>query len=388
MNNFVLNIPTKVYFGKEQMNELHSIIAAYGKKVLLVYGGGSIKANGIYDVVIKQLANCEVFELKGVNPNPRIESVREGTRLCKEHTIDVILAVGGGSCIDCSKAIAAATYSERDPWDIILDASVVEKALPIVSVLTLSATGSEMNSSGVISNLEQNLKLGFSNTLLYPKVSILDPTNTYSVPTIQTAAGTADILSHLYEIYFNETQGAFVQEEMAHAYMKTCIKYAPIALKQPDHYEARANLMWAATLSLNGLVASGFGKSWSCHPMEHVLSAYYDITHGVGLAIITPRWMRYILNDKTLSRFVLYGKEVWNVDATLSDMEIAEKGIALTEQFLFETLGLPKTLGEVGIDDSKLEEMAQSAVDSKGGAINGFMRLEKEDVLEIFKMSL
>ncbi|NBK96994.1 MAG: iron-containing alcohol dehydrogenase [Erysipelotrichia bacterium] len=386
MNNFIFNIPTKIYFGKKQMDHLHTIVHDLGHRVLLVYGGGSIKANGIYDEVSKQLKDCEVYELANVNPNPRIESVREGVRLCKEHDIEVILAVGGGSCIDCSKAIAASAFSEKDAWEIVLDASKVEKALPIVSVLTLSATGSEMNSSGVISNLKENLKLGFSNPLLYPKVSILDPENTYTVPARQTAAGTADILSHLFEIYFNETQGAFVQEELAHSLMKTCLKYGPIALNEPTNYEARANLMWAATLSLNGLVASGFGKSWSTHPMEHVLSAYYDITHGVGLAILTPSWMRYILDETTLSRFKLFAIEVMKVDPTLDDLTIANEGINRLEKFFAESLKLPAKLSEVGIDESQFAQMAQSAVDSKGGFINGFKRLEKEDVVNIYKM--
>lgn len=386
MNNFILNIPTKVYFGAKQMEELHHMISDYGKKVLLVYGGGSIKRNGIYDTVMEQLKDCEVYELANVDPNPRVESVRAGVNLCKQHQIDVILAVGGGSCIDCSKAISASAYSELDAWEIVLDASKAEKTIPIITILTISATGSEMNCTGVISNLEQNLKLGFSNPKLYPKISILDPCNTFSVPAIQTAAGTADILSHLFEIYFNKTEGAYVQEQLAHSFMKTCFKYGPIALKEPDNYEARANLMWASSLSLNGLVASGFGKSWSCHPMEHVLSAYYDITHGVGLAILTPSWMRYILDESTVTRFKLYGIEVWGIDASLDDFEIANKAIDATEKFFTKDMKLPATLHEVGIDESKFEEMAQSAVDSKGGKIDGFKCLMKEDVVNIYNM--
>ena len=388
MKNFELSIPTKVYFGKGQMQSLHEIVATYGQRVLLVYGSGSIKKNGIYDIVCEQLKNYEVYELKDVNPNPRLESVEAGAKLCKEHNIDVIVSVGGGSCIDCSKAIAGAAFYEGSAWDLVLDATKIKKALPIVTILTLSATGSEMNCSGVITNWQENLKLGFANSLLYPAVSILDPENTYTVPTIQTAAGTADILSHLYETYFNHVEGAYVQEQLAHSFMKACIKYGKQAMEEPNNYEARSNLMWAATLSLNGLVGAGFGKSWSCHPMEHVLSAYYDITHGVGLAILTPRWMRYILDDTTVSRFALYGKEVWGINENLEIYEIANRAIDKTEDFLFTQLQLPRTLKEVGIDESKLEEMAQSAVDSKGGIINGFKPLKKEDVHAIFKMCL
>ncbi len=386
MINFELSMPTKICFGKGQMNALHDIIATYGTKVLLVYGGGSIKRNGIYDCVCEQLKDCEVYELANVNPNPRLESVQAGAQLCKQHQIDVILSVGGGSCIDCSKAIAGAAFYDGDAWDLVLDAKKISKALPIVTILTLSATGSEMNCSGVITNWQENLKLGFANPLLYPKVSILDPENTYSVPSIQTAAGTADILSHLFETYFNHVEGAFVQEQLAHSFMKTCIKYGVVAMEEPTNYEARANLMWAATLSLNGLVGAGFGKSWSCHPMEHVLSAYYDITHGVGLAILTPRWLRYILDDTTVARIALYGMEVWGINENYDIYTIANQAIDKTEEFLFDQLKLPRTLQEVGIDDSKLEEMAQSAVDSKGGVINGFKPLKMEDVLAIYKM--
>lgn len=388
MKNFALSMPTKIYFGKGQMDELQNIISVYGKNVLLVYGGGSIQKTGIYDCVKAQLQSFNVYELGGVNPNPRLESVMEGAKLCKQYAIDVVLSVGGGSCIDCSKAIAAAAYYDGNPWDLVLDATKIKKALPIVTILTLAATGSEMNCSGVISNWEENLKLGFANPLLYPKVSILDPENTYSVPTMQTAAGTADILSHLFETYFNHVEGAYVQEQLAHSFMKTCIKYGVKAMEEPTNYEARANLMWAATLSLNGLVGSGFGKSWSCHPMEHVLSAYYDITHGVGLAILTPRWMRYILDDETVSRFALYGKEVWGINENLPIYEIANRAIDLTEQFLFEDLKLPRTLNEVGIDDTQLAIMAQSAVDSKGGVIRGFKPLHQSDVLAIYRMCL
>lgn len=388
MKSFNYHVPTNVYFGKGQIQKLSEILKSYGNRVLMVYGGGSIKKNGVYEDVYANLSGFDVMELSGVDPNPRIESVREGVRLCKEHNIDVILSVGGGSCIDCSKAIAAARYYEGDAWDIVLDASKIEKALPIVTVLTLSATGSEMNASAVISNWETNQKLGFASPFVYPKASILDPCYTFTVSKKQTASGTADILSHLFEAYFNETEGAFVQQEVAHSLMRTCFTYGEKAYRHPEDYEARANLMWAASLALNGLVGSGFGGSWSCHPMEHTLSAYYDITHGVGLAILTPKWMRYILNDKTVSRFALYGINVWGIDASLNPYEIANQAIDATERYFHENLEIPATLTAVGIDESKLEVMAQGAVDSKGGVIKGFVRLEKEDVLNIYKMCL
>lgn len=388
MKAFNYYVPTRIYFGEGKAKELPNILSEYGKKVLLVYGGGSIKKNGIYDEVCKYLKDFEIYELSGVDPNPRMESVRKGVELCRKHHIDVILPVGGGSCIDCSKAIAAGVYYNGDVWEIVKGKGSVEKALPIVTVLTLSATGSEMNSGAVITNWDTNEKLSLGSVHLFPKASILDPTYTYSVPKKQTAAGSADILSHLFEIYFNHTKGAMVQEELAHGLMRTVIHYGEKAYHEPENYEARANLMWSASLALNSLVGNGFGGSWSCHPMEHVLSAYYDVTHGEGLAILTPAWMRYILNDDTLSRFVLYGTHVWGIDASLDAYEIANKAIDLTQDYLVNHLHLPKTLKEIGIDDTKLEIMAQDAVDSKGGVINGFMRLEKDDVLAIYKSCL
>ena len=385
MNNFTFANPVAIHFGKGQIEKLCDILKGYGNKVLLVYGGGSIKKNGLYDAVMKELEGFEVTELSGVNPNPRIESVREGVKLCREHNIDVILAVGGGSTIDCSKAIAGATFYDGDAWDIVKNASLITKALPIVDVLTIAATGSEMNNSGVITNFETNEKLGFGNALLYPKASILDPEYTYSVPKHQTAAGVADIMSHTFEQYFNATEGGFFPRELCHSVLKTCIKYGPIAYNDPTNYEARANLMWAATIGLNGLIGCGIGKSWSCHPMEHALSAYFDVTHGTGLAVLTPSWMRYILNEETVVRFVDYGVGVWGIDPNKDKFEIAKEAIDKTADFLFNTMEIPSTLHEIGIT-SKFDEMAQEAVDSKGGKIKGYKPLEKEDVLNIFEL--
>lgn len=385
MDNFVFHNPTSIYFGKGQIKVLDSVLAKYGKKVLLVYGGGSIKKYGLYDKVMDQLKDFEVYELSGVNPNPRIESVREGVKICRDKEIDVLLAVGGGSCIDCSKAISAAVHYEKDPWDIVMDATKIKEVLPIVDILTIAATGSEMNGTAVITNFATNEKRGFGSDKLYPKASILDPENTFTLPAHQSAAGVADIMSHTFEQYFNVTQGAYLPRELAHGILKTCILYGPIVLKEPENYEARANIMWAATLALNGLLACGIGKSWSCHPMEHALSAYFDVTHGTGLAVITPKWMRYILDDTTVDCFAQYGVGVWGIDATLDAYTIAKEAIAKTETFLFEAMQIPSTLHEIGID-GKFEAMAQEAVDSKGGAIKGFKTLLKEDVVKIFEM--
>ena len=386
MQNFIFHAYTKMLFGKDQIEQLPEVMDAYGKTVLLVYGGGSIKKNGIYDKVYSLLKNWNIIELSGVEPNPRITTVREGVRLCKEHNVDVILAVGGGSTIDCSKVIAAGAYYDKDPWDLVLDGSLIKEVLPIVTILTLAATGSEMNKNAVISNLETNEKFGTSSRLMIPQVSILDPTYLYTLPAIQTAAGTADIMSHIFEAYFSREKDAFIQDRFSEGILKACIKYCKIALQEPDNYEARANLMWASSMALNGLTGSGKEHSWTCHPIEHELSAFYDITHVVGLAIVTPRWMRYILNQDTVDQFVTYCHNVWDLPMEEDKFAMANKAIDKTEEF-FKEIGIPMTLREVGIDDSKIDIMAEKAV-KFGGLENAYVSLTKEDVINILKNCL
>ncbi len=386
MLNFHYNIPTEIYFGKGQICNLGVNLKKISDKVLLVYGGGSIKKIGLYDKVVKQLKENGItfFELPGVEPNPRIESVRKGIRLVRTNHITAVLAVGGGSTIDCAKVIASGACYDGDPWDLVVDESKITKALPVVSVLTLSATGSEMDGFAVISDLQKNEKWGTGNDITRPVFSILDPEYTYSVSRGQTAAGTADIMSHTFENYFNQEKGAFLQARFCEGILKTCIKYAPIALKNPENYEARANLMWSSSMAINGIVSYGEGTAWSVHPMEHELSAFYDITHGVGLAILTPYWMEYVLNEETLWRFAEYGKNVWGLTGE-DDMQIAKEAIEKTREF-FISLGLPSTLSEIGISDKHFDVMAQKAAD--GGLAYGFVPLEKEDVKKIFYLAL
>lgn len=385
MNNFRYNAYTDIRFGKNQIECLPELIAPYGKKVLMVYGGGSIKKNGIYDKVKSLLSDYEIFELSGVEPNPKISSVREGTSICKKNNIDVVLAVGGGSTIDASKVIAAGFYYEGDPWELVTDASKIGRVLPVVTVLTLAATGSEMNKNAVISNMETNEKLGTASRDFIPKASVCDPSYLFSLPARQTAAGCADIMSHVFEQYFQPDTQSYISDRFAEGILGACIKYCPVALREPDNYDARANLMWASTMALNGLISSGKGGAWTCHPIEHELSAYYDITHGVGLAIITPRWMRYILNDSTVDKFCEYAKNVWNI--TESDKyRCANTAIDATEEF-FVKCGIPMTLTEVGIDASKFEIMAEKAV-RFGNLANAYVPLSCEDVVNILKASL
>ncbi len=386
MNNFVFHAPTKMYFGKGQIENLPEILKEYGENVLITYGGGSIKKNGIYDKVCELLKDFNISELSGIEPNPRIGTVRKGIEICRENNIDVILAVGGGSTIDCSKAIGAGVFYEGDAWDLVKEPQKIGKVLPIVTVLTIAATGSEMNKTAVISNPETNEKLATKAKKMAPRASILDPEYTYTLPAIQTAAGTADIMSHVIENYFKR-ESAYLQDQISEGILKTCIKYCKTALQNPTDYEARSNLMWASSLALNGLCGRGKDDEvWSCHPIEHELSAFYDITHGVGLAILTPRWMRYILSEKTVDKFVDYAVNVWGFEKSDDKFDLANKGIDSTERF-FAECGIPMNLGKLGIDDSLLEKMSHAVIAHRDLS-NAYVPLNEEDVLNILKMCL
>jgi len=387
MKNFTYSIPTVVHFGKGQIGKLGGEIAARAHKVLVVYGGGSVKRSGVYDAAIGQLKACNISweELPGVEPNPRIGTAREGVRLCREHGLDGVLALGGGSVIDCAKCVAAGALYDGDPWDFSGKKLSPERALPIFTVLTMAATGSEMDNIAVMSNPETNEKESFSSPCCYPAVSILDPTYTYTLPAFQTAAGTADIMSHTFENYFSPIETSYLADSMAEAILRSCVKYGPKAIETPDDYEARANLMWNAAWAINGFLEMGKPVAWSVHRMEHELSAFYDLTHGVGLAILTPNWMRYVLSEKTEGRFARYGAEVWGLDRSLPDRELAEDAIQKTREF-FTSLGLPATLSEVGIGPEHFEEMARKARTS--GFDKTFVPLTAEDIVNIYKMSL
>jgi hypothetical protein len=390
MNDFIYDIPVRIYFGRDQLKNLGAELKKHGTRVLMTYGGGSIKRIGLYDRVVKEIkeAGLQLFELSGIEPNPRIDSVRRGAQMCKEHDIDVLLAVGGGSTIDATKFMAAGACVDHDPWDF-LDLgkrAPIEQALPIVSILTLSATGSEMDSGGVISNPETKDKLGRQAPALLPKASFLDPTNTFSVSPYQTACGAADMMSHIFEVYFNMTPDLYMLDCFMEGLLKTIIRYAPIAMREPDNYEARANLMWASSWAINGFINGGKQKAWSCHPMEHELSAIYDITHGLGLAILTPRWMEYCLDETTVSKYVQFGVNVFGIDPTLQPMEIAHEAIQRLSDFFFNTLQLKRTFPEVGIDETHFATMARKSV--QGGTLPGFKPLQQHDVEAIFKMCM
>ncbi len=391
MKGFVFQNETKIYFGENQLNNLADEIKIYGNRVLFCYGGGSIKKIGLYDKVMSELKNngIEVFELAGIEPNPRHTTVNKGADICKAEKIDLVLAVGGGSTIDCAKAVAAAAYYDGDAWDLVIHKSEVTNALPIISILTLSATGSEMDAWSVISNMDTHEKYGFSHKSMLPKVSFLDPSNTYSVSAYQTASGSADILSHIFDSKYFTLQNKFdMIDGVMETLIKTVIKYAPIAIKEPTNYEARANLMWTSSWALNGFINCGINHATSCHAMEHELSAYYDITHGHGLAILTPRWLEYVLNEKTAPVIYKFGRNCFNVENSLSDIEGAKKSIEALSNFFFKELGLASTLTELNIDETYFRAMAKNACKAKGGVIHGFVDLTPEDVENIYKMCL
>ena len=381
MVNFDYMTPTRLIFGKDSIEKLPEVMNQFGPKILLTYGGGSIKKIGLYDKVKELLAGREIIELSGIQPNPKYDpSVLEGVRLCKENKVDVILAVGGGSVLDCSKAIAAGAKYDGDPWNLISYKVKAQAALPIVDVLTLAATGSEYDPGGVISRTETNDKIGYVDPLLYPAVSILDPTYTFTVSKKQTAAGCADAMNHIIEQYFCE-ESSLLADGFMEAGLKSLMVNARKCLENPENYTARAEMMLACTYAL-GSSASG----WPCHGIEHALSAYYDITHGEGLAIITPRWMKHILNERTLHRFVKYGVNVFGIDANLPETEIAEKAIDATYKF-FESIGIPMHLKDVGIDESRIGEMAHHIAVNEG-LENAWAPLTEQDITKILTASL
>ena len=387
MQNFDYMTPTRLIFGKESIVKLPSIMAQFGKRILLTYGGGSIKKIGLYDRVKELLKGYEIIELSGIQPNPKYDpSVLDGVRLCKENNIDVILAVGGGSVLDCSKAIAAGACYDGDPWDLITYKVKAQKALPIVDILTLAATGSEYDTFGVISRTETNDKIGYGDPLLYPVCSILDPVYTFSVSKKQTAAGCADAMNHTMEQYFT-ADTTLLNDGFCESMLKSLMANVRKCLDNPEDYTARAEFMLCCTYGCNGILSLGNSPSgWPCHGIEHALSAYYDITHGEGLAIITPRWMRHILSERTLPRFVKYGINVFGIDATLPQQEIAEKAIDATYHF-FESINIPMHLREVGIDDSRIDEMAHHIAVNEG-LENAYAPLTEQDIKEILMASL
>lgn len=387
MQNFDYMTPTRLIFGRDAIAKLPEVMTQFGKKILLTYGGGSIKKIGLYQKVLEMLKGYDIVELPGIQPNPKYDpSVLDGVRLCKEHNVDVILSVGGGSVLDCSKAIAAGAKYDGDPWDLISYKVKAKAALPIVDILTLAATGSEYDCGGVISRTETNDKIGYIDPLLFPVVSILDPVYTFTVSKKQTAAGIADAMNHTIEQYFVE-DSTLLNDGFCESMLRSLMTNGRKCLENPEDYTARAEMMLACTYGCNGILALGNSYSgWPCHGIEHALSAYYDITHGEGLAIITPRWMRHILSERTMDRFVKYGINVFGIDPTLPKQEIAGKAIDATYEF-FKSINIPMHLREVGIDDSRIDEMAHHIAVNEG-LDKAYAPLTEHDIKEILLESL
>ena len=385
INDFVFENTTKIYFGKDQLKNLPAEIKKYGTRVMLNYGGGSIKKIGLFDKVKSVLESngITVFEFGGIEPNPRHTTVNKGVKFARENNIEVLLAVGGGSTIDATKAMAAAYYYEGDAWDLVCQKALVTKALPIFTILTIAATGSEMDCGGVISNMDTKEKLGLVHPLLQPKVSFLNPENTFTVNAYQTACGSADIIAHILDIcYFAKSQKMEMLDMIMESVLKTVVKYGPIAIKEPNNYNARANLMWAASWALNGFLIAGRGQAPTCHMIEHELSAFYDITHGHGLAILMPRWLEYILDNSTEADIKKFGVNVFGLPVN----SMAKDAIAAFKKFLFEDLGLKPTLTDLNIDKTHFKEMAKHSC--FGEVMHGYKDLTPQDVEKILEMCL
>jgi len=385
MNDFRFYNPVRIHFGKDAMEHLPEELACVGKKILLVYGGGSIQKSGLYDRVTAMLksAGKEVFELSGVMPNPRTEKVYEGIELCKKYGIDFILAVGGGSVIDCSKAIAVGARTDRDFWQaFFVNWENADDAIPLGTILTIPATGSEMDRDAVVTNWATGEKNSYANDVMYPKFSILDPTLTYTLPKNQMVNGIVDTLSHIWELYFSEPDTPSVTDDLAEALMRSVISAARTALNDPMDYVARANIMWASTFALCGMLNNGKKTDWASHNMEHPLSAVFDVAHGAGLAVVHPNYMKYFCQYAP-ERYARYAVNVWGVDpAGKTTLEVAQEGVQRTRDF-FHEIGAPATLAELGIPESAIDDLA-ARTDLSCWA---YKEMTREDVTAILHMA-
>ncbi len=375
--------PTKIYFGKSALDNLSGELANYGEKVLLVYGKNSIKKSGLYDKIIGILSGAgkKVTELSGIKSNPSYAQLLKGAELVRENNIDLILAVGGGSVIDCSKGISVSAYCEGDPWQRywVNFEDVDNKIVPVGSVLTMAGTGSEMNGGSVITNEDKMIKNGrVFPADVYPKFSILDPEYTYTVPEYQMVSGVFDTMSHLMEQYFSGDDDN-TTDYIIEGVMRSLINSARAALKDREDYEARSNIMWCATIGLNTLTGVSKEQDWEVHMIEHQIGAYTDCAHGAGLAVVSTPYYKYICRDG-LDKFVRFAENVWGIDtAGMAKEDAALAGINSLTEFIKE-LGLPLTLRELGATEDMLPKIAESTI--PGG---GYKKLNAEDILEILK---
>jgi len=386
MKDFTFYNPTKIIFGKDADEHIGTETAMLGSRILLHYGSGSIKKNGVYDTVVKSLADSgvEYVELGGVKPNPRLSLVREGIELCRKENIDGILAVGGGSVIDSAKAIAAGVPYDGDVWDFFSTPAVPQEMLPIGVVLTIPAAGSESSNGAVVTSEEKKAKFDFNAEIARPVFAVMNPEYTFTLPDYQTACGAVDIMAHVLERYFTREQHVAMSDRLCESVLRTIVEQTPLVLSSPENYDARAEIMWAGTLAHNDLLGRGRVEDWSSHQIEHEVSAQYDVAHGAGLAVIFPAWMKYVYRED-IDRFVQFAVRVWGVPYTAGEEErIALEGIRRFEQFL-SSIGMPIRLKGLGITDNRYDVMSAQA--TRKGPLGGFRKLTKEDVAAVLKLA-
>jgi hypothetical protein len=386
VNNFVFHNPTKILFGKGTITEIGKEIRDRGiRKVLFLYGGGSIKKNGVYDTIIKSLKDNSVewVEVSGVVPNPVLSKVHEGVEVAKREKVEAVLAVGGGSVADSGKAIAAGFYYDGDIWDAYVGKYNITKALPLFVVLTLSATGSEMNGNSVITNEKTKQKFAIRNAV-YPTVSIIDPSVQFSLPKQQVAYGAVDIITHVLENYFDHTRDTEIQDRISESLVKTVINNTKKILQNPYDYEARAQFAWCGTLALNGLTAAGkSGGDWASHRIEHSLSALYGIAHGAGLSIISPAWMKYVYKEYP-EKFLRFAEEIFGISEG-SDEEKILKGIDSLKNW-YKKIGAPISLKDANIPKEDIEKILEN-VCMLPLPLGNIKKLYKDDIREILKIA-
>ena len=363
LDDFMICVPTKIFFGKTALDHLAEGIQQYGNRVMIVYGGGSIKKMGLYEKVIQILDENDIFhcELSGVQPNPRVSLIKEGIEQARRNKVDIILPVGGGSVIDTGKGIAAGYFYEGDFWDLAGANITHNRVLPILTILTLPAAGSEMATGCTWVNdaFTPPEKNSFHRPYIRPRISYLNPEFTYSLSPKQTAAGVCDIMSHILESYFSNEKGAYLHARTAEGMLKTLVKYTPIAMSDPTNYEARANIMYCSSWGNNGYIVKGNYVSWSVHLLENPLNEHFNITHGEGLAILTPHWMRWAKRPENLYRYVDLGVNVFGIDHSLDENVIANQAIEAVEDFYYHVLRMPKRLRDIGVTPDVFEECAK-----------------------------
>jgi len=391
MINFTFQIPTRLIFGRDEENNIGQLIKPLASKILLHYGGGSIKRSGLYDRVVTSLneAGVDFVELPGAVPNPRVSLVREGVALCKKEGVEFVLAVGGGSAIDSAKAIAAGAVYDGDVWELFANQTPTGKALPVATILTIPAAGSESSKVSVISNEETLRKVGYHCETMRPVFSIINPALFFTLPKEQIAYGVADMMCHIFERYFTNTTYTDVTDGMCEGVLRAVIKNAPIAYDNPQNYDAWAEIGFAGALAHNDLLGRGREEDWACHGMEHELSAIYDVAHGAGLAVLVPFWMDYVWRENP-GMFAQFAQNVMDVPPHRDIEATALEGIARLRAF-HARLGLPVTLTDLGIPAGRLEEMAKKTTGAWFGEEKGrgfFKKLMWQDVLAIFNAAL